>query len=49
MSGFDTLTGYDFADGTHWTRVAGLAGLPSAMQAGVFDYVSLSGTRPCGA
>ena len=47
----DTLTGYDSVDGTYWTRVgaASLAGLPSVMQAGVFDYVSLSGTRPCGA
>jgi ABC-type transport system involved in multi-copper enzyme maturation permease subunit len=34
----DTLTGYDSADGTHWTKVgtASLAGLPAAVQAGLF-------------
>jgi ABC-type transport system involved in multi-copper enzyme maturation permease subunit len=34
----DTITGYASADGTHWTRVgtAVLAGLPAAVQAGVF-------------
>ncbi len=34
----DTLTGYDSADGTHWTRVAAvtLAGLPRAVQGGLF-------------
>jgi ABC-type transport system involved in multi-copper enzyme maturation permease subunit len=34
----DTLTGYDSADGTHWTRVAAatLAGLPSTVQGGLF-------------
>jgi ABC-type transport system involved in multi-copper enzyme maturation permease subunit len=34
----DTLTGYESADGTHWTRVgtAALAGLPSTVQAGLF-------------
>ncbi|MGO9779894.1 MAG: hypothetical protein ACLPKE_15990 [Streptosporangiaceae bacterium] len=34
----DTLTGYDSADGTHWTRVGtvALAGLPSSVQAGLF-------------
>jgi hypothetical protein len=34
----DTLTGYDSADGTHWTRVGTvrLAGLPSTVQAGLF-------------
>ena len=34
----DTLTGYDSADGTHWTRVgaASLAGLPVTAQAGLF-------------
>ncbi len=33
-----TLTGYDSVDGTHWTRIgtAHLAGLPSAVQAGMF-------------
>jgi len=33
-----TLTGYDSADGTHWTRVgtARLAGLSSTVQAGLF-------------
>ncbi len=34
----DTITGYDSADGTHWTRVgtAHLAGLPSTVQIGLF-------------
>jgi ABC-type transport system involved in multi-copper enzyme maturation permease subunit len=34
----DTLTGYDSADGTHWTKVAAvtLAGLPSTVQGGLF-------------
>ena len=34
----DTITGYDSADGTHWTRVgaATLVGLPSTTQAGLF-------------
>jgi hypothetical protein len=34
----DTVTGYDSADGTHWTKVgtATLAGLPSTVQAGLF-------------
>ena len=34
----DTITGYDSADGVHWTRVgiATLAGLPSTAQAGLF-------------
>jgi hypothetical protein len=34
----DTLTGYDSADGTHWTKIAAvtLAGLPSTVQAGLF-------------
>jgi ABC-type transport system involved in multi-copper enzyme maturation permease subunit len=34
----DTITGYDSADGTHWTRVGSvaLAGLPSTVQAGLF-------------
>jgi hypothetical protein len=34
----DTITGYDSADGAHWTRVGAvqLAGLPSAVQAGPF-------------
>jgi ABC-type transport system involved in multi-copper enzyme maturation permease subunit len=34
----DTVTGYDSADGTHWTRVGAvtLAGLPSTVQAGIF-------------
>ena len=33
-----TITGYDSADGTHWTRVgsATLAGLPTTVQAGLF-------------
>ena len=34
----DTVTGYDSADGTHWTRVSTvrLAGLQSTVQAGLF-------------
>jgi ABC-type transport system involved in multi-copper enzyme maturation permease subunit len=34
----DVITGYDSADGTHWTRVGAvtLAGLPSTVQAGLF-------------
>ena len=34
----DTITGYDSADGTHWTRVgtAQLAGLPATVQVGMF-------------
>ena len=34
----DTITGYDSTDGAHWTRVGAvhLAGLPSAVQAGLF-------------
>jgi ABC-type transport system involved in multi-copper enzyme maturation permease subunit len=34
----DTITGYDSADGTHWTQVgtARLTGLPSTVQAGMF-------------
>ena len=34
----DTLTGYDSADGTHWTRVgaATLSGLPATAQVGLF-------------
>jgi ABC-type transport system involved in multi-copper enzyme maturation permease subunit len=34
----DTITGYDSADGTHWTQVgaAHLAGLPATVQAGLF-------------
>jgi ABC-type transport system involved in multi-copper enzyme maturation permease subunit len=34
----DTLTGYESADGTHWTEVGAvtLAGLPSTVQAGLF-------------
>jgi ABC-type transport system involved in multi-copper enzyme maturation permease subunit len=34
----DTLTGYDSADGTHWTQVGTvtLSGLPSTVQAGMF-------------
>jgi ABC-type transport system involved in multi-copper enzyme maturation permease subunit len=34
----DTLTGYDSADGTHWTRVATatLTGFPATAQAGLF-------------
>ncbi|MGO8958017.1 MAG: ABC transporter permease subunit [Streptosporangiaceae bacterium] len=34
----DTITGYDSADGAHWTKVgtAMLAGLPATVQAGLF-------------
>ncbi len=34
----DVITGYDSADGTHWTQVgtADLAGLPSTVQVGLF-------------
>jgi len=34
----DTITGYDSADGTHWTQVGtvALAGLPPTVQAGLF-------------
>ena len=34
----DTITGYDSADGTHWTQVGRvqLTGLPSTVQAGMF-------------
>ena len=34
----DTITGYDSTDGAHWTQVGAvhLAGLPSAVQAGLF-------------
>jgi hypothetical protein len=34
----DRITGYDSADGSHWTRIgtATLAGLPSTVQAGMF-------------
>ncbi len=48
----DTLTGYDSADGTHWTRVgtASLAGLPSAVQVGLFvtspQYVTAENNSP---
>jgi ABC-type transport system involved in multi-copper enzyme maturation permease subunit len=44
----DTITGYDSADGTHWTQVGTvhLAGLPSTVQAGLFatspDYSVIS-------
>jgi ABC-type transport system involved in multi-copper enzyme maturation permease subunit len=44
----DTITGYDSADGQHWTQVGTvhLAGLPSTVQAGLFtaspDYAVVS-------
>jgi ABC-type transport system involved in multi-copper enzyme maturation permease subunit len=44
----DTITGYDSADGTHWTEVgvAQLTGLPAAVQIGMFatspSYVQTS-------
>ena len=49
-----TITGYDSADGTHWTRVgtATLPGLTSTVQAGLFaagsSYDSNFGTRATG-
>jgi ABC-type transport system involved in multi-copper enzyme maturation permease subunit len=41
----DVITGYDSADGTHWTQVgtAGLAGLPSTAQVGLFATSPISG------
>jgi hypothetical protein len=45
----DVITGYDSADGTHWTRVAAVIvpGLPATAQAGLFtaspDWVKSSG------
>jgi ABC-type transport system involved in multi-copper enzyme maturation permease subunit len=45
----DTITGYDSADGAHWTKVAAvtLEGLPTAVQGGLFatspPYVQTSG------
>jgi ABC-type transport system involved in multi-copper enzyme maturation permease subunit len=50
----DTITGYDSADGTHWTQVGTvtLAGLPSTVQAGLFvtspDYSTYSATLGSG-
>jgi len=50
----DTITGYDSADGTHWTRVGAvaLAGLPSTVQAGLFvtspNYSTYSSTLGSG-
>lgn len=44
----DTITGYDSADGTHWTQagVVSLAGLPATVQVGLFAaapvYVHIS-------
>jgi len=44
----DTITGYDSADGVHWTQVGtvNLAGLPSTVQAGLFatspDYSAIT-------
>ena len=44
----DTITGYDSTDGAHWTQVGvvDLAGLPSAVQAGLFatspQYIAVS-------
>ena len=46
----DTITGYDSADGAHWTRVgtATLPGLPATVQAGLFvaspDYSHVTST-----
>ncbi len=50
----DTITGDEWADGTHWTKVgtASLAGLPSTVQAGLFvtspDYVVTTQSRSFG-
>jgi ABC-type transport system involved in multi-copper enzyme maturation permease subunit len=50
----DTITGYDSADGAHWTRVGtvALAGLPSTVQAGLFvtspEYSTYSATLGSG-
>jgi ABC-type transport system involved in multi-copper enzyme maturation permease subunit len=50
----DTITGYDSADGTHWTRVGtvALAGLPSTVQAGLLvtspQYSTYSATLGSG-
>ena len=50
----DTITGYDSADGTHWTQVGtlALAGLPSTVQAGLFatspDYATYSSSLGSG-
>ena len=44
----DTITGYDSADGAHWTQVGAvhLVGLPSTVQAGLFaaspEYIAVS-------
>jgi ABC-type transport system involved in multi-copper enzyme maturation permease subunit len=44
----DTITGYDSADGAHWTQVGAvhLAGLPPTVQAGLFatspQYIAIS-------
>ena len=49
-----TITGYDSADGTHWTRVGSVAlpGLPSTVQAGLFvtspDQAAYSSTLGSG-
>src|ERR1700733_7706763 len=44
-----TITGYDSADGTHWTRVgtATLPGLTSTVQAGLFAAGSLYDSNSC--
>jgi ABC-type transport system involved in multi-copper enzyme maturation permease subunit len=50
----DSITGYDSADGTHWTRVGTvtLAGLPSTVQAGLFvtspDFTTYSSSLGSG-
>ena len=50
----DTITGYDSADGTHWTQVGtvALAALPSTVQAGLFatspDYATYSSSLGSG-
>jgi ABC-type transport system involved in multi-copper enzyme maturation permease subunit len=46
----DTITGYDSADGTHWTPVgtATLPGLTSTVQAGLFAAGTSVGSYPAG-
>ena len=49
----DTLTGYESADGTHWTEVgtARLAGLPATVQVGLFvasPATTVSPAKPLG-
>jgi ABC-type transport system involved in multi-copper enzyme maturation permease subunit len=49
VRGGDTVTGYDSADGTHWTLVgtAALPGLTSTVQAGLFAAGSFYDSKFC--